>query len=88
MPDVQATMKHDDGSVRVIPVELLDRYTERGWTKIEGDAPEPPPDPPVDPRPKSADKVEAWVEYAIGQGVASYEASNLTKAELIAKVGG
>ncbi len=33
MADVQVTVKHDDGSVRVIPAELLDRYTDRGWTK-------------------------------------------------------
>lgn len=43
----------------------------------------PPPDPP------DRDALKAdWIAHAIDRGVPSYEAHNMTKAELIERLGG
>ena len=80
------TVKHPtSGDVRVIPDVLTDRYLARGWEQTAADP--APPAPPPDPRPTKAASKDAWVEFAMSQGVASYEAHSATKDELIEMVG-
>lgn len=82
------TVKHPtSGDVRVIPDVLTERYLARGWEQTAADPAPEPPAPAPDPRPTKGASKDAWVEFAISQGVASHEAHSLTKDELIELVG-
>jgi hypothetical protein len=56
-----------DGTVPPIPEDLV--------------ADVPPPGAP--PLPKRAEKRDAWIQFAIGQGMDREQANAMTKAELI-----
>jgi hypothetical protein len=86
---MQQTYRHPtSGDVRVVPVELADRYADRGWELLDQAAPAPATEPPPDPRPAKSAKIEEWRAYAINHaGVPSHEAGSLTKDELIERVG-
>lgn len=72
--------EHDSGErVRAVAGSAEDRRLRDSsrWTSVTSA-------PPADPqRPAEDDRKQAWIDYARGCGLPSYEIDALTKAELI-----
>jgi hypothetical protein len=58
-----------------------------GEADDRADAAQPPAAPPP-LRPGRADPKQAWVDYAVSQGLPAAEAEDLTKAQLVDRFGG
>lgn len=80
MADSKVTLYHPGGTQVEVTEARAETLRSRGYTDS--------PTTAGDDTPNVSDKKQAWIDYAVTQGLDEDEASSLTKDELVERFGG